>query len=478
MVHFPLEAVAARGQLVAMRRILSRALKLALGAAIVAAPLRNADVYLNALLLRLGLTQTPLIAHLETPSDTLNAMFVLAAGISGLLAAAVWCSDQKEKGARLSAPWIIAFGLQAAVIVISILLISPDPAYALSQALLPVAAIIFFFSLICALRRMSDLYWYCQLWVLLGVALGLIAIVQSFGFGVTDAATGKMKAVSLFGHPNHLASALVPIFFLALALPRSRPIRESKAKTAGAIRGWFRGISIFILGLSLLSTGTRGAWLAVLTGLVIYGYLLLRARLIERPHLVKGALALVLLLAGLAFLTLHNPFMAPRLNLRERLGSSAEIRSRLYSWLIACDMARALPLTGLGIGGYSANFWEYVARRQATPSGTWFESTVILMNGVTPEHAHNEYLNLAAEQGAPGLFAFLLIVSCGLTAAWRLGLSSSAAIRGLAAALGAGVIACLVDACFMFPFHLAVSLAAFLFLLVCLARMAPIPPKI
>jgi len=166
-----------------------------------------------------------------------------------------------------------------------------------------------------------------------------------------------------------------------------------------------------------------------------------------------------------------------RFDLRERLAAGAEVRSRLYSWLIAADMARDRPVFGQGIGGYPARFWEFVVRRQSGPSGPWFEETVLRMNGVPPVQPHNEYLGLAAEQGLAGLCAFLLWVACGLSAAWQAAaagsrprrLGNAGEIGFLGPAFGAGLAASLTDACFMFPYHLAVSHAAFLFVLAGLA---------
>src|SRR5215469_14281932 len=67
-------------------------------------------------------------------------------------------------------------------------------------------------------------------------------------------------------------------------------------------------------------------------------------------------------------------------------------------------MFRAHPVLGVGAGNYSAAY----ARYQVSPD--WFEAL---------GHAHNYYINAAAETGILGFLAILALVGTALLAGWR-----------------------------------------------------------
>ena len=79
---------------------------------------------------------------------------------------------------------------------------------------------------------------------------------------------------------------------------------------------------------------------------------------------------------------------------------------RAAHWLAGVRMFAAHPLLGVGIGNYAAAYPAY------HPRG-WYASL---------EHAHNYYINIAAEAGIVGLTAYVLVAG---TALWY----SYAAIR-------------------------------------------------
>jgi O-antigen ligase len=79
---------------------------------------------------------------------------------------------------------------------------------------------------------------------------------------------------------------------------------------------------------------------------------------------------------------------------------------RAAHWLAGVRMFASHPLLGVGIGNYAAAYPRY------HPRG-WYASL---------EHAHNYYINIAAEAGITGLTAYVLLAG---TALWY----SCAAIR-------------------------------------------------
>jgi O-antigen ligase len=96
---------------------------------------------------------------------------------------------------------------------------------------------------------------------------------------------------------------------------------------------------------------------------------------------------------------------------------------RFAHWVAGLRMFAAHPILGVGAGNYDAAYARYVV-----DLSTWPEPL---------GHAHNYYINAAAETGILGLLAFLALTGVVLDAAWRLVRDSSSGKRdGIARAAG------------------------------------------
>jgi O-antigen ligase len=138
---------------------------------------------------------------------------------------------------------------------------------------------------------------------------------------------------------------------------------------------------------------------------------------------------------------------------------------RLAQWAAGINMFLAHPILGVGAGNYSVAYPQYSVICWQTVYG----------------HAHNFYINAAAETGVIGLIAFLALTAAMVFAGWR---ATQAMLRdgaggyGLALALGffgcivTVVIHNLVDDVFVHAMELqiAVTLAALLRLRILAAR--------
>ncbi len=141
-------------------------------------------------------------------------------------------------------------------------------------------------------------------------------------------------------------------------------------------------IPLSLLGLFLLfATRSRGGVLAFIFGISLVFIL---------RRLWKGLL--VLFLAGII-----GFFFLPRSMVihLDRENKEQSIIERFELWHRAADVIRARPLTGTGINTYA------VAHQQFDTRKNW---------RVQNYYAHNGYLQMAAEIGAPGLFFFLAFV--------------------------------------------------------------------
>ncbi|MCC7493700.1 MAG: O-antigen ligase family protein [Fimbriimonadaceae bacterium] len=147
--------------------------------------------------------------------------------------------------------------------------------------------------------------------------------------------------------------------------------------------------------LALLLTGSRGAQLGLVAGLLACGLTLARA---GRPRLAAALVTLTLL--GLLVL-LISPF-GSRL-----LGGLQQARSnnfRLLTWQGTVDLIAQAPWLGVGAGG-------------------WVQAYGGFARGAYTQHAHNGYLQIAAEAGWGALLAHLLLLAGWLRLGWRAALA-------------------------------------------------------
>jgi O-antigen ligase len=176
-----------------------------------------------------------------------------------------------------------------------------------------------------------------------------------------------------------------------------------------------------LLVVAIVFSTARGAWLAMLAVLGV------AVALTGRPS-ARGAgpaLALVALAAGVAFVT------APDLRMQARrmfetggvnVGRTAIYRANL-------DIVHDHPVLGLGFGRYRTAAAPYYARHPRADRRS---------------HAHNNFLQLAAEAGLAGLAAFGLLYATAFGRGWPALAASDAGEWAAAAGAWAGVVGFLV----------------------------------
>jgi putative inorganic carbon (HCO3(-)) transporter len=236
------------------------------------------------------------------------------------------------------------------------------------------------------------------------------------------------RAYGTFQQPNPFAGMMGLIAPVALGLgwslwrdPEIQRWRWARPVGLGAL-----GVGILSL-LGLLASWSRGAWLgAGMAGLVLL--LMLPAR--ARHGLAIGSL--LMLLSALAWTAgmIPTPIQARLAGALEEI-QVADVRGvevteanfavieRLAHWQAAVEMFQARPWLGVGFGNYAAAYPAYALIRWPNPLG----------------HAHNIYLNVAAETGLIGLALYLLlwaVIGAQTWAAWQ---GNVGWRRGLAAGL-------------------------------------------
>lgn len=219
---------------------------------------------------------------------------------------------------------------------------SPGPV-GLSGALAPLAPIIAVALLIRLVfafgdpdNRLAEFFYGSMV---LGAACALYVI------SLSDGATNRFK----LGDMNNIAVGITQALELACLVACAYAISS---------RGWLRGLGVVVAGLTgqaLLITGTRGALLAVLAGLVFYLVRLFGVRRLAAAALLAGP---VLLLLGSVLVdpARIDAFSDVRVLNFSSYGSSEDASSaiRLLIFAEAWRLFVENPIWGIGLGGFEA----------------------------------------------------------------------------------------------------------------------------
>jgi O-antigen ligase len=394
-------------------------------------------------LVLLGLGLVPLLAALAFQRPVLALFAVYAAFPFGtatvlptlhvvefaIFVAASLVSVRRLSLAATPLPWAPQLWWPLALLAWSLVALhsAADSVLAVKEVAQLAAAIVFACLILAVSRSLGDLR------VVLGglvvaatgiVAVGLVSggasrVSQSF-----SGATVQGRLSGSFSQPNQLGSFCALALLLAVGLifgARTRRVRLLVAAAAAVI---FTGL---ILSFS------RGAWIGTAVGTL---YLLLRL-----PQARRALVAISVPVVAVVVLTGSYASARPELQVVKLRAAAITARSpydqRSAIWAEAAREVRDSPLTGVG----PANF-PVASTRAASASST-----------VAARHAHNIWLNWAAEAGIPAallLIGFAVVLG---TTARRAGLAArrggdvrrDAVIAGIVAALLSVVVQGEVD---------------------------------
>ncbi len=233
------------------------------------------------------------------------------------------------------------------------------------------------------------------------------------------------RVFARFANPNFLASCLVPSVVLALGLafrvpPSFRPIT------------W--GITVSLLGAAfagaLGGTGSRGGFLSLVVGAAAFAVLVIRHGVFREWDALKRC-AVQVLIVIVALYVCSAPLRSRSVARgaspmpealcgpppADAVGESN--RFRQLTWKGAARMALARPVLGWGAGAFDTAFAPHAIATYT-------------------RHAHQGYLQLAAEEGAVGLLVWLGLLGVALSRCLQ---ATREEIPGLRAAVGAALVA-------------------------------------
>jgi putative inorganic carbon (HCO3(-)) transporter len=303
---------------------------------------------------------------------------------------------------------------------------------------------------------------------LTALLVSLYGLMQYFGYEFIGFERRQMlerfHIVSFLGNPAFVSSFLVPASFicLCLALVGRKPV----GKLAGCAGVLAAVVCIFL-------AGSRSGWLSLFASFAVFGVLSVYSRRVRVPPRILAVLLVMGAMLVLLF-SMPNPFFKPKYNIFKRVFSATQIEARLYAWSIARDMFVKHPLLGMGYGNFNVKFWEYVDMAEKRAPTKMSERVLSSARGLSPGHAHNEYVEVLAESGLAGFAAFLWLIGACVRKSYRrlrsreAGAAPEQAVVTLC--LLCGFLALLIDSFFSFPLHLPCSALIFWLLVAFLAR--------
>jgi O-antigen ligase len=323
------------------------------------------------------------------------AVFVLEAGSAVLLA--LWVFEQISSGVievrtnRIFLP-LGGFGVLVLIQLLSGQSISKDAT--LSGLLLLTSYAIVCFLLIQSVRRAQHVQTIAQVLSSYGAIVAVFAIVQGLTLNdklywtITPRWGGWIYGP--YVNHNHYAGLMEMLTPIPLAVALSHHLSSSKRILAAGAAG--------LMASSILLSGSRGGWIALLVELLVLALVLANIRRRALGLVLGGAAAALLLFACLAgpeqYEHLSNfKSQSPELSQKVRVDLARD----------ALVMFKQRPIMGWGLGTFSI----------VDPQVRTFHTNLFV------DHTHNDYLQILAETGVLGFCMFLWLLEIALRRAIR-----------------------------------------------------------
>ena len=216
------------------------------------------------------------------------------------------------------------------------------------------------------------------------LVLGVVGLYQKISGDLIPnpfwAAEETRRIVSVFAYPNALELYITPLVLIFMGIWALR----AKENIKGILN---REDCLLIIGLGLaaiLFSGSKGAMIAILAGLVFY--------VIFFKNYRKYVLILLIALAVFGFIATHG-----KINLKgtSTVEGGDSISTRLDMWSETASMLKERPILGAGLSGYPRAVEPYHEK-------SYIEIYL---------YPHNIFLNFWTEIGVAGMLSFFGIVS-------------------------------------------------------------------
>ena len=284
----------------------------------------------------------------------------------------------------------------AMVALITVMLLSMTAAISISSSLKEIVKWLEFLVLVAVgaqyLRTRRQIWTMIVIVILAGITQAFYGYIQAF-YAIGPAAfirDASLRVYGTFGQPNPFAGYIN----LPLSIAAALMLLGSNWKTR-----ILAGLAVISLAYAEYLTLSRGGEIAIAAGaifIVIVGFP--RLRVLLGPVFIAGLGVVGLFLAGVIPQHVLNPVYKElgltQISFTSPSPADYSTAERLAHWYAGIHMFLDHPFLGVGIGNYPDAYPSYYI--------------TIFVNSLG--HAHNYYINIAAEMGAIGLTVFLLFL--------------------------------------------------------------------
>lgn len=255
-------------------------------------------------------------------------------------------------------------------------------------------------------RKNIDLFYSAYLASLCIVVLYTLYNHAQFGF---DKESGHWVMTPFFKDHTVYGAALAFLFPIALGKSLQNSINFSKRSLLI--------MATVILGVGLIYSYTRAAWVSLIAAAVVFFFLWLRINLNVLLLTFGLILGLIINFQGEIIQSLERNDSESSSSLTEHVESISNVSSdasnleRLNRWYCAIEMWKERPIMGWGPGVYQFTY----ARFQRSSL-----NTIISTNSADQGNAHSEYLGPLSEQGLPGMLLMIVLIYLVSSLAFRL----------------------------------------------------------
>ncbi len=244
--------------------------------------------------------------------------------------------------------------------------------------------------------------------------VGFAQVIGGYGPASFDV-NGLTRAFATFGQPNPFAGYMdvtVPILVAIAAAGILPDARGSLRRVLGPTLTIACALAAVCGLISMVLTQSRGGWLGMAAGIACVAWLL--------GNVVRWS-AVGIGVAAMATVVLTPPGQHIMQRLTDGFGMESEsvlvtpanfaVQERLAHWRAGIAMAEKYPVLGVGAGNYTNRYRDF---------------TEVWRFRISRGHAHNAYIQAAAQSGYFGLATYLAF----------LGVAAAQLLRGLRRSVG------------------------------------------
>ena len=234
------------------------------------------------------------------------------------------------------------------------------------------------------LLRYEDFFLFIRILVISSILIAVYGILQHYGIDFVRWEI-KNSALSTLGRRNFAGEYLVMI--LPWTLFCFLTVKKSQKP--------FYLLTFLLLLFHLFLTFTRASWIGFCFSMILLAFVLLKFNL--KP-IIKITIALFVFF--LAFSSYAGVFQFEQ----------GTLKSRLLIWKSTVELIKQKPFSGHGTGNFELAYYKLASEKEG----------VFIPQNQRIEKAHNEFLEIAAENGIIGLGLFLLFIFMIFKIGWRI----------------------------------------------------------